>query len=149
MYTLENDYFMGDGYYYESDVTFHMVKLRAIGTKVEQSKEGCWSVKFESESDASKFCHKAMQENIVNLCEYRRSYSNPSSYANFYLEYDDYATHKKVLYFLRDNGLLERDEYGAIINKMFYCSSKMEGHPDGICTDNMLDIFSGKVFYDR
>ena len=112
----------------------------------DSEKCGKWMYFFR-DFDPSNLCKKAIQEHIVKECKHSNYYEGVCC---FYLEDDDYDTHKKVIRFFLENNLIRRTKAGSLYNISFkHDVDTINGKygnefESDITLDKFLDLKTGK-----
>lgn len=81
-----------------------------------EHKTGKWMYFFGDKDRVKKLCKNAVNSGVVSEAKHSNA---PSGVACFYLEYDDIATHKKVINFFLQNDMIQRTKSGKLYNISF------------------------------
>ena len=90
--------------------------LNENGARLDEHKCGKWMYFFGDIEFAAKVCQEAVETDIV--AEAKHSDSS-EGVCCFYLNGDDLASHKRVIQFFLENGLIQRTKTGRLYNISF------------------------------
>lgn len=97
---------LGDWVYYFNEEKNNELNLEKCGK---------WMVFYKHMDYAAQICKKAIEENIVLECKHNAD----DGVACFYIEFDDIASHKRVIQFFLENGLIPKTKLGKLYNISF------------------------------
>lgn len=96
--------------YYNKDYQYNE------GYEFDAKKAGKWMYFFQDKEYAAQICKKAIEENIIQECKHNNS---EQGVVCFYLNYEDIATHKKVITYFLENNLIRKTKAGRLYNISF------------------------------
>ena len=103
---------------------------------------GKWMYFFEDQHVAEQICQQAIDENVCWLCKctdldvQRRS----SGVLCFYQNADDINAHKRIIFFMINNGLIKHTKTGKLYNLSFKYDTQTLGGEYGPCFTSKLKL---------
>lgn len=117
----------------------------------EKDKSGKWMYFFNDKEFVAKICKEAVESGIV--VEAKHSNKN-NGVSCFYLNCDDIDTHKKVIAYFLENGLIKRTKKGKLCNISFKLNSQTldgqygESFKSDIKLDKFVDLLTGNFIIE-
>ena len=113
---------------------------------------GKWMYFFKNQEFAQQICQKAIDENICYECKCTDMETRIESEGVicFYLNSDDIENHKRVIQFMKDNGLIQKTKSGKLYNISFKFDSQTRVGNYGadferkIKLDQFLNLYTGE-----
>ena len=93
---------------------------------LKDDKCGKWMYFFKDQEFAQQICQKAIDENICYECKCTdmETWIESEGVICFYLNSDDIENHKRVIQFMKDNGLIQKTKSGKLYNISFKFDSQ-------------------------
>ncbi len=119
---------------------------------LKDDKCGKWMYFFKDQEFAKQICQKAIDEKICYECKCTDMETQIESEGVicFYLNSDDIENHKRVIQFMKNNGLIQKTKSGKLYNISFKLDSQTRvgnygsGFEGKIKLDQFLNLYTGE-----
>lgn len=115
---------------------------------LKKDKCGKWMYFFDNKEFVSKICKKAVEEKIVVTAKHSNDKQGVSC---FYINGDDNESHKRVIEFFLENGLIRKTKTGKLANISFKFDDQTRNGEYGerfeasIKLDMFVDLATGRM----